>query len=539
VSLDMARQAMSTGDWAAARRELHDVPDALLTPEVHELLGQVLWWLGEVRGSLHSRERAFAEYRDRGDREAATMVAVDICVVWLTNLENETAARGWVARARRVAGPTEDAMTGWLDLLEAYLDPTSGREQLERVLASARRHGDRDLELVALADLGLAEAVAGRVSEGMASLDEALAGVIGGDCRRLETFVWTTCNMLAACALTGDLKRATQWCAAADEFMATYGCPFLQARCRGHYGRVLVGCGRWQEAEAELRRALDMAADVGRGPHLEALAALAELRLRQGRAEAAAALLEGVEDPLRVAGTVARVHLAGGRAARAVAVLRDCLEQIGDTGPQSHALSAALVEALLANREPGAASRVAERLERDVVLQGYPQSDALAARGAGLVAAALGDTETARRHLAHAVRLFVALDLPFEAGRTRLNLARAVEPDYPELALSEARTAFDVLTRIGAVTEASAAAALLRRLGERTPPGPRSVEALTERERQVLALLEPGLSNPQIADRLCLSRKTVAHHVSSILAKLDLSSRAEAAAYVARMSRRP
>jgi DNA-binding NarL/FixJ family response regulator len=50
----------------------------------------------------------------------------------------------------------------------------------------------------------------------------------------------------------------------------------------------------------------------------------------------------------------------------------------------------------------------------------------------------------------------------------------------------------------------------------------------------VLGLLAEGLSNKAIAERLFLSRKTVEHHVHSVLLKLDLGSRAEAAAYVAR-----
>jgi DNA-binding NarL/FixJ family response regulator len=101
----------------------------------------------------------------------------------------------------------------------------------------------------------------------------------------------------------------------------------------------------------------------------------------------------------------------------------------------------------------------------------------------------------------------------------------------------EAQIALSTFEQLGADRDADAVAALLRALGARAVrAAPRGLPLLTRREREVLGLLGEGLSNPAISERLYVSRRTVEHHVSSVLRKLGLNSRAEAAAYAVRIA---
>jgi DNA-binding NarL/FixJ family response regulator len=103
------------------------------------------------------------------------------------------------------------------------------------------------------------------------------------------------------------------------------------------------------------------------------------------------------------------------------------------------------------------------------------------------------------------------------------------------------RAAFDAFEALGARADAARVARQLREMGARhVPRGARpatraNAGRLTARELEILGLLATGSSNREIADRLYLSPKTVGHHVSSILAKLDVASRAEAVERAGRM----
>jgi DNA-binding CsgD family transcriptional regulator len=106
---------------------------------------------------------------------------------------------------------------------------------------------------------------------------------------------------------------------------------------------------------------------------------------------------------------------------------------------------------------------------------------------------------------------------------------------------SAQRRGLDELQRLGARPAAARVARALRERGARDlRRGPREATranpaGLTARELEVLALVAEGLRNAEIAARLFVSEKTVAHHVSAVLRKLDVQSRAQAGAEAARL----
>jgi DNA-binding CsgD family transcriptional regulator len=343
------------------------------------------------------------------------------------------------------------------------------------------------------------------------------------------------CKLMVACETVLDVPRAEQWHHVFEALDHQLDVAWASAICRMHVGAVWTAAGRWSDAEQELTRSLELYDATYRALRPAACARLAELRVRQGRFDEAEQLLaSGRKDrfAVRPAARVAWVHsVTDAERSATVATLAEALVQ-HDGELAAVPDLAALVELQLECGQADAAAESAGRLAGVTVgdigeaLTGY------ARLAAGLVAATRADPG-AHDVLRRAVRLFTAARLPWEQARAQVALVRTVADSDPGAALAEARQAAETFAWLGASTEYDQALDLLRSLGNRPYRVPRAEGPLTGREHEVLRLITEGLSNPQIAERLFLSRKTVAHHVSNLLAKLGVRNRAEAAAWLA------
>lgn len=123
-----------------------------------------------------------------------------------------------------------------------------------------------------------------------------------------------------------------------------------------------------------------------------------------------------------------------------------------------------------------------------------------------------------------------------EALWSDLDLATTLAPDDPDRAVALLRSVAERAAGGGVLTDLQLARQRLRSLGARpAPPRPRAGPfGLTRRELEVARLVAAGASNPEIAEVLFVSRKTVERHVSAALAKSQARNRAELATRLAR-----
>jgi DNA-binding CsgD family transcriptional regulator len=536
-ALARGHEALAVGDWDNARDAFQEALAASDSPEALDGLGRTLWWLRDERGAVVYRERAYAGFRRDGELARASRIALWLAREFQMAFDNDAASRGWLARAERLLRDVAPgAEQGWLDLArsETVADPKLASSLAAGALDVAVATADTDLELRALAQLGLAEVTLGETDRGLTRLDEAMAAVTSGEPATLETFADICCTLMLACERAGDSERPQQWSSVLDDFVRAYDHVTLLAFCRTCCADVYAANGRIDAADEELEQAVrELAAAGQRSRCIPPSARLAEIRVLQGRYEDAEQLLAGLEGEPEALQARVSLRIARGEPAAAAALLARRLDELGWTSLLAAPLLAQLVEARLLEGCHDGATAAASALERIAEQRPRERVEAAAMAARGRIALAEG-REDAAGLLLEAVNRFAELGGRLDAAQTRLHLAHALSASSPEVAIDAARHARTELEALGAVRDADAAAALMRSLGAKGRAGPRAAGLLSRRETEVLRLLSDGLSNREIAERLFISPKTVEHHVSRIYAKLGLSTRAEAAAYAAR-----
>jgi DNA-binding NarL/FixJ family response regulator len=533
-SLIEGMQAMERADWEAARVAFETVLESGESADARDGLGQALWFLGDVGGGIAMRERAFEEHVRAGRSDEAVRTAV-----WVSHQHliagRASAARGWLARSERALEDVDgSAGHGWV-AVERARHAGSVEDQIthaRRAMEIARKKNADDLEVFALSLLGRAEVNAGQREHGMELLEEAMAAATAGRVRNVHTLAEAYCNLIEACAAAGEWERAKEWCEMVDDFARTHATAPLFGACRTIHADVLVAAGRWPEAEHALESALATHERYVPEMGLEAIARMAELRVRQGRLAEAAQLLAGAAEQPSSLRALALLRLAEGRPQVAAALLERGLRGTEGDAVRAAQLLAPLVDARLACGDVVGAREAADKLGVFADASGIRLIGARADLAAARAAIAAGDDGDAAESAHRALSAFGALAMPFDVGEARLELARASAGEAPEVAVDEARAALAAFRELGASRALDAAAALLRDLGGATGGRGRVSGELTARELEVLELVALGMSNARIASTLVISEKTAGHHVSRILMKLGVRNRTEAAMHI-------
>jgi predicted ATPase/DNA-binding CsgD family transcriptional regulator len=423
-------------------------------------------------------------------------------------------------------------------------------EVSEEALRAARAAGAREQEANAQIMLGVARCYLGEHEAGIASLQAGrqLAEAIGADATALRAHL----NLSDALVLLGRYVEA-------DE-LAERGLQLAQhiGLARHVYGmflivnrtQALIRLGRWTEAERLVSGAIENAGSGAVAGVPRVLRAF--IAARAGRYEAAIEDLDAAsrapgwgagENTMLVALTRTELARLRGDVEAARELVGEPREVDARAGSETHRWPRIWLALRIEAEAPAAAAdRVSALTEAAATLPATtPPSRAYRA---------LAAAEHARVTGAPA-RWSEAIDACREDGDLYLiayALLRSAEADVAagarELAVAALEEAAGVAERLGATPLLEEAQSLARRARLKVAtgqPADQDVSAevepfgLTPREREVLALLAAGRSNPQIAEALFISRKTASVHVSNIISKLNVSSRGEAAALAHRL----
>lgn len=529
--LVQARADYERGDWVAAL----DTWSGLEADQMGaaDLRGAALsaYLLGRPEDAVAYQQRAFRLSEDAGEPADAVRSAFHLAMI-LGTLGEPALAGGWTARAERIVDEMggDGVERGYVAFLRMYRHlqeaawPAAAECATEATVLG-RRHGDSDLLALGLCSSGRVAIYSGRVTEGLALLDEAMAATTAGEVSP-EVFGNVYCTAIEGCQEIAEFGRVAEWTSALHRWCATLpGLVTFTGQCSVHRGQVLRLRGAWTEALEEFERAV--------------------VRYRQANAMPAAGQAEGERgDVLRMRGEydaadaayqrasehgydpqpgLALLWLATGRPDAAVGAVRRLLAEESDPVHQCRLLPGAVDVLLAAGTldEARAASHELDRVSGHIATEPV---QAMAAYAAGAVELASGDAAGSLPYLRKAGQLWTRAESPYDVARTRVLTGRALDAlGDAGSARTELEAALAAFTALHAVPAAREVDRLLSPTG--LPSG------LTPREVEVLRLVVAGRSNAAIAAELVLSEKTVARHLSNIFGKLDVGSRTAAAAY--------
>jgi DNA-binding CsgD family transcriptional regulator len=526
---EQARETARMGPWLQVYADLaaRD-PDDLGAVEL-EALAEAAWWLCRTDESIATRQRAYVAFRAARDDRGAARSAARLFHEHFYRGQGAVAV-GWLRRGFRHLEQDRGAVEwGWLRFAQAELRLHQGPLQeavdgAAHAVLVARRLGDADLAAVGMQLQGRALIAQGKIDQGLALLDEAMACVLAGELTPLYTG-WVYCSVLLACRDLADLQRAIEWTEAAMVWCQTLPAttPYSQGLCRIYRGEVLALRGAWAEAEAEMRRAhQELLAHKPQGAAEASYGVGEVLRRRGDRQEAEQAFARAQQLGWDPQPGLALLRLAQGRVESAAAALRSALASpMADRFGRARLL-AAQVEVLIAAGAPDQARQAARELVGIAEALGSGVVAATAATAQGMLLLAEEEPAAGLTELRRGLRGWRELRLPYEEARAQLLIGTARrmlgDEEGGRVEIDAARAGFALL---GAADDARHAAALLQR--------PRaSPQVLTDREVEVLRLVAAGNSNRAIAAALQISEHTVARHMQNILTKLGVSSRAAA-----------
>ena len=533
-AIEQGREAVARRAWARACRAFARADRAgMLDADDLESFAVAAYMLGRNDDHLECMKRAHRAHRD-----ARNLARAARCAFWagidFAMRGRVAEAAGWFGRARRLAdrGPRDSAEHGYL-LVPVLLQRVAERDWQGAVEAAkkaeriAERHGETDLYALAAHERGHALVRLGRVDDGLRVMDEVMVCVMADELSPVATGL-VYCSAIAYCQDLFQLGRAqawTQalsgWCEQQPEMVAHTG------QCLVHRAEVMQLRGDWRTALREAQRAKAQFAKAMNSLAVgQALYRQAEVLRLQGRVnEAEAAYREAARAGCEPQPGLALLRLVQGRTAAAAKAIRRALAETTDPVRRARLLAAG-AEIFLVGAGIEEAREASRELEQSARNGRSPLLDALAAHSRGAVQLAAEKPGEALASLRRAFEAWRRLEVPYEAARVRVLIAKACSGlGDEEAAALELDAARSVFAELGAAPDIAGANALARRMAS----GPE--HGLSHRELEVLRHVAAGRSNKAIARDLALSNRTVDRHLSNIFDKLGVSSRSAATAF--------